>query len=86
MVLDECKADTAPIYNWAEQFGNAYACPRRRSYIYLVQRKQPVTPINHGNVQLLLLAPCKQRRCECSKVSRRLHTLTPSRPPCGRSL
>jgi hypothetical protein len=86
MVMDECKTDTAPIYNWAEQFGDAHARPRRRSYIHLVQTEQPVTSINHSYVKFFLLASRKQRRSERSKVRRRLHALTPRRPPRGRRL
>jgi hypothetical protein len=82
--MDECKADTAPIYDWAEQLGDTHARPRRRSYIHLVQRKQPVTPVNYSNVKFFLLAPRKQRRSERSKVRWRLHALTPRRPPRGR--
>jgi hypothetical protein len=51
-----------------------------------MQRKQPVTPVNHRNVKLLLFTPREQRRCERSKIRGRLHTLTPRRPPrSGRS-
>jgi hypothetical protein len=49
-----------------------------------MQCKQPVTPVNHRNVKLLLFTPCEQRRCERSKVRRRLHTLPPRRPPRSR--
>jgi hypothetical protein len=66
--MHERKANSTPLYDWAQQFGDAHARPCRRSHIDLVQRKKTVTPINHSNMELLLLAPSEERRCERRQI------------------
>jgi hypothetical protein len=58
MIVDQREADPTPFNDWTEQLSDAHARPRGRSNVDLMERKKPVPPINHGNVQFLLFTPC----------------------------
>ena len=62
MVVHECEPDSADVDDRTQQLGDAHARARRGAGVDATQRKQPVSSVDDGHVELLLTRTADERR------------------------